>query len=513
MLSMDTARRISSVLGIKSRIGHFFFAEEVPHGLAIVRIVLPLVLLIVVLQRWPHARELYSTDGAAAPLAINYGFPNLTPVPPAFVAVAMITALAFFLVTSSIGWFTRFSLIASTVLYTYLNLLDCVSTMTKYSVLASHGLLLLCFSNCGAIWSIDGRRMRTGRRAAWPLDDMSRAKSPVWPQRLMQFLIGALYFGSAITKIHTPGFLSGDQLRFWMMTNANFSNPVGEYLTLFPALLVVFAYIAVVWETLFLFLVWRGWGRIFMLAMGVVFHIMTTLTLGLYIFPMVTLSLYFCFLNEEDAHRFARLWRLIQVKLGWTGQRSPIARPWTSALRIPLAWRFPAAAVFGFAVVLTMLVGIEAEYWLDPYGKRRPEGPHPLVELDPALVRQMLGPERRIRNQDKLLEFVVGTEMFGGVVIGRRTEFRQGERLLAQCALNPPHEDMVVECNLHDADDRVLDRVGQIVSRSMMRCNFVYNMTEALQPGRYFLVLRIAGQEVDRRLITLHRNVDSPVAN
>ncbi|GIT28627.1 MAG: hypothetical protein Ct9H300mP1_06730 [Planctomycetaceae bacterium] len=47
---------------------------------------------------------------------------------------------------------------------------------------------------------------------------------PAWPRRLMQLLIGLIYLGAAITKIHTPTFFSGDQLRFWLMTDVNNSN-------------------------------------------------------------------------------------------------------------------------------------------------------------------------------------------------------------------------------------------------------------------------------------------------
>jgi hypothetical protein len=51
----------------------FFFAQEVPYGMALVRMTLPLVLLVDVVRRWPFARELYSRDGATAPLAFNFG--------------------------------------------------------------------------------------------------------------------------------------------------------------------------------------------------------------------------------------------------------------------------------------------------------------------------------------------------------------------------------------------------------------------------------------------------------
>ena len=60
--------------------------------------------------------------------------------------------------------------------------------------------------------------------------------------------------------MHTPAFFSSDQMRQWMITNVNHSNPIGEYLSFYPAALVVSAYVTVLWEVLFVFLAWRGWG-------------------------------------------------------------------------------------------------------------------------------------------------------------------------------------------------------------------------------------------------------------
>ena len=82
-----------------------------------------------------------------------------------------------------------------------------------------------------------------------------------------------------------------------------------------------------------------------------------------------------------------------------------------------------------------------------------------------------------------------------------------------QCTLSPIHEDMWVECNLHDAQDRVIDRVGQIAPREMMRSNFFYQLSEALVPGDYFLVVKCAGKEVFRKRITLKPRLAAPLAN
>lgn len=503
--------------GLRARIGKFFFAEETPFGLALVRIGISIACLLVTVPRWIYSRELFSSDGAPTPLALNYGYPDLLAVPSGGLAVALMTILTFCCATACLGWCTRASLSIAAVLYTYLNLLDSISTMTKYSVITSHVLFLLAFSHCGAVWSVDAwlRRRRLGLPN--PSSLAEHPKYAAWPRRLIQILIGVVYFGASVTKMHTPAYFSGDQLWHWMMTNVNNANPVGEWMTLYPATLVVCAYLCVVWEVLFLFLSWRGWGRICMLAMGVGFHFMTTLTLGLYLFPITCISTYFAFVDSEDIVAMAAHWRRWKRRYGetWLSPLAAVtqlpraisngANYWLKSVGQRLT---PATSLglFGLSLIVVAVGAVEVEYRLDVYGERRAEGPYALKEIDPEVAKQMFAGSTRLREYDKLLAFDIGTSMFGGMVTGVRDTFHHGEPVIAQCTLSPPHEDMWVECNLHDANNVLIDRVGQIVVRSQLRGNFLYRACEALDPGTYFLVLRTGTQELTRRKINILPN-------
>ena len=489
--------------GLRGSLNEFFFAPEVPYGLALCRMVLPAILLYVVLRRWLHAREFFSSDGAVAPLADNYGYFHMLPIPSGTVAVILMTLLVVFLVTTMIGWRTRISVIGCLLIYTYLNMLDCLSTFTKYSVIASHVLLLLSFSRCGAVWSVDAwlsRQKQPGRIAP--------PEFPAWPRRLIQLLIGLVYFGAAVTKIHTPTFFSGDQLRFWLMTDVNNANAIGEQLTLYPVLVVTMAYISVVWEILFIFMCWRGHGRWITLLLGVMFHMGTRETLGLHIFPLVSMTTYLAFIKTDDVTRW-RAW----LSRFWRPTRTSEPR------RVLLAdhWHRRLALAFPGMLLVVAVLGVELEHQLDPYGMRRPEGPHELVELDAATVEAMMEGSSRVRPKDLVHSLEMGEMLIGGYVVGHKSTFRQGDRLFAQCTLNPPHPDLVIECNLHDSDNRLLDRVQQVVPREAFRANFLYVLHDALVPGEYSLVVRCGGQEVARRRIVLEpaeASVErSPVAN
>ena len=63
---------------------------------------------------------------------------------------------------------------------------------------------------------------------------------------------------------------------------------------------------------------------------------------------------------------------------------------------------------------------------------------------------------------------------------------------------------MWVECNLHDENDRVIDKSPLIITREMLKGTFRYQLSDSLRPGEYFFVLKKAGKEMTRRRIVLH---------
>ena len=152
----------TETLTIKQKIEQFFFAEEIPYGFAVMRMMLPVVMLQGVLARWRFCEELYSTNGVIVSLFENFYYTNiLVPLSP-FVTACLMTMLVAFLVTVCIGWQTRLSAIGALVIHTYFACNDMATSMTKFTVVETHLMLLLAISGCGQIWSIDswlaGRR-------------------------------------------------------------------------------------------------------------------------------------------------------------------------------------------------------------------------------------------------------------------------------------------------------------------------------------------------------------------
>ncbi|QDT45359.1 Vitamin K-dependent gamma-carboxylase [Gimesia alba] len=498
---------------IRDRFQRFFFTEEVPYGLAIVRMLVPMVLLGTVCTRWPYSRELFSADGAPAPLAEIFRYYDFLPILPGTVVVGLFAALAFFLFCSCIGWMTRFSLIASVTLYTYFCFMDCISMATKYSVISTHVLFLLSLSRCGSIWSVDSWLKGKREKKTLPLYTKHELpRSEIWPQRLMQILIALVYFGAAITKLHTPGYLEGDQISYWAMSRYNNPHPLGEFLTMYPIMLSVMSYVAIVWEIAFVFVVWRKWGRILGLGLGAAFHIGTLFSLGLYIFPMVSISIYFCFLTESDVQWISAQFRRLVRRAGWLKQTAASLGAAIEKYRPqPVAgWKSPTAWVTGIVAVLVLSIYVEHQQ--DIYGLRRPEGRMTLHEVDPELMAEMLAPEQTMKQKDKFLSVDTGTQMVGGWLTNRKSEFMIGEMILVQCCLNPPHEDIWIDCHFCEEDGRIVHRSGQIVLRENLRSAFQVYTPESLEPGNYYVSIKSKGKEVLRRSVTLLPKL-SAVAN
>ena len=483
----------------QSLIRNFFFAEEVPFGMAIVRIIAPLTAGIAMWYRFPRVRELFTTDGATVQLFELFGNGPQLPVFSPQIAVPLYGIMLLCMFLAVIGFRTRLSLCVATPLFVYFNLLDSVGTMTKYSVIGSHLLLLLTVSDAGAIWSVDAYM---ARRKNPHLPNIP-PKFPVWPARLMQLLFCFLYFGAAITKIQTDTFFSGEQMRSWMLSNWNYNNPVGEILAMWSPVLLISAYLAVIWETLFAFLVFQKRTRLVMLGAGVFFHFMTWVTLGLKIFPLICVSGYFSYIMQDDF-----LW--LRQKLSGRFFRGLFRSPFVAAEKaigaVPKV--VPAGVAWTCLIAFAAIASTEAELQMDLYGRNAPEGKPELPKMSSDVALAMIRDKQPIREHDKFFSFDIGTFTIGEQLANRRSEFTYGQQLIAQCNLNPPHEDMWLECLLQDSEGRNIEQFGQFVTREKLRANFFYIIGNKLQPGNYSLVLRSDSKDIYRRPFRL---VGTPV--
>lgn len=472
-----------------ARLNNFFFAEERPVGTALVRILLPLVILFPTLHRVYRVREFYSVEGSPTPIWNNYGQPDLLPIPSAPVAAGLYALFILALVTSCIGWRTRISLVICGLLFPYFGMVDLISTMTKYVIICAHVLLLLSMSSCGQIWSVD-RWLARRRGLAWS------ETGPAWPRRLMQLLLGIIYLAAAATKLHTPTFFTGDQLRFWLLTNVNMDNPFGEHLSQYPGMILVMVYVTIFWEIVFLFTCWKGVGRAVNLSVGLVFHVMTIFTLGLVVFPLVYFVLYLSWYEERDHRRVLAWWQ----SLFGADFRERLPGPVVS---MQPRWGFPSLAAWGLCAAGAACLGVWIDHNADPWGENRPEGRYALKPISEERVAELLRNDQQIDVNDKVFSLDIGSVKFNDNLVDRKTQFHHGEKAMIQCCLLPPHEDLFMEAYLRNEEGQILYRLWQVVARENMRGHFWFQMQDSLEPGIYSVMIRINGHEAASRTLEL----------
>jgi hypothetical protein len=312
-------------------------------------------------------------------------------------------------------------------------------------------------------------------------------------------LFAFIYFGAAITKMQTPGFFSGAQLRYWMLTNWNYDNPLGELMAMWTPVLLIGAYLTMLWELLFCALVWQRPFRIPVLLLGIGFHIATVVMLGLAIFPAICLSGYMAFLTERDVVR-------VRTFLAKVNLRKVVSLPlrFSSAMLERTSGNLPGGVVWACLVGIAAIGLAEFEVQADLYGNGTENEGMELQPVDAKVAASMIRDRRRIREKDKFFDFAIGTFTVGNQLANREDQFAFGDTILAQCSLNPPHEDLWVECLVEDCDGRTIEQFGQFINRESMLADFKYFLGNKLLPGEYNIVLKSANQEIARRRFQLN---------
>ena len=462
---MDRAR------SIRDSLDRFFFAEESPAPIAAMRVLLCSALLIPVGSRWPVCRELYSTDGSPTPIWAWWPGSMELPIPSGNLCVLLYSVLVFALVAGAVGWRTRTSLLTAATLMIWFGLLDVTGTLTKYTVIAFHGLLILGCSPCGRAYSAD----------AWLAGRGSGAGDRVeaWPRRLVQLFLCVLYFATALTKIKTPEYLTGEHTLFWFRTDMNFAHPVGIWLSTHPVLVMLSSQAALLWETLFCVAVWVRPLRPAVLALGVLFHAGTYFLLGLAVFPLVMLAFYPVFLQPRRVE-------------------AAMSAAWAAVAGRPAAAWMTRHAVAGYAMAMgvSVVVACETERLIDPFGERSAKPALPEIDADTA--RRLTSATAPLGPRDWVYAFTTGRTVVGGVVTGEPERFEPGQTMYLQAGVHKPHQDFTVTVLFRDEAGRTLDSATRIIPREVSRWTLPWTVAPELEPGRYAFVLDAGGEVAER---------------
>jgi hypothetical protein len=499
----------------------FFFAPEGQRRMAVIRIFLGAVLLFDALVHWRYAIELYSQSGPpmplfvravadsndAAPLRDDGGLPIVprvepwppVPVPSPQLAVMAHSLLVFALASVVAGWRTRTSLVGTILLTLRLAPLDLAGTFAKHTVVALHVLVLLAFSGCGDVWSIDAFSRR---------HDADRCRlSSAAPRRLMQFLICCVYLGAAITKIKSPAFTNGDLLTFSLLDDHWGCGRTGFWLASMPHVTLMLSLATILYEIMFPVLIWVPRLRLFTLGVAAAVHTAMAGLLNLETFSPIMLAALLSFAREGDLAAVARPFGAFSVlpgmrRISGISRRASVGRASgeTGAARgafIKGGWHLCAAAAFtsaGYAV---------QDYcdWYGLFGRRHLAA---LREISAGDVADMLA-QRSLPYEDYFHRIDVGSRIGGNQVFGPSHRFRIGQRALILAQLIQPHPVMELEGLLIMPDGREAARFSRRVESAFDYAINGFELTDELVPGNYRIVIQAEGFVVADRRIELVR--------
>jgi len=449
------------------RLQNFWFREEPPHALALVRILLGLALAWDAARHWPYAVELYSTAGFPIPAFDDVRW--RPPVPWAGAAVALSSLQVFAWLAVAAGWCTRWSLAAGSVTLGWLALLDLPGTFAKYTAIALHACVWLFVSRCGDAWSVD-----TAWRGWWRDPD---PRAPCWPRRLLQLFVCSVYLSAGLTKISTD-FASGELLHFALLHDAWGGTRLGYELASSWPLTAAASLATLLFELWFPILVWFPRGRRPMLAAAVAFHAATGLLLDVGAFSPVMLALLPAFLEPDDL----RFREALATPRAWLRARSHFSRR--------IGWL--AAAAGCLAVGVTIQVVSDRDGAL---GIRRPAAPKPLRD---EVAADWLN-ERQPADGDWFHRIDLGQRVAGVRAWGKSDRFRRGEKVWIVARLVRPHPAVEWSGTLLAPDGSTVAEFAATIEPATLYAARAFELTETLPPGAYRIVFLANGYEFAER--------------
>jgi hypothetical protein len=150
-------------------------------------------------------------------------------------------------------------------------------------------LLMVALSWSGAVWGVQSVRRGAGGGPVFV---------PGWPLRVLLVQLCCLYVFSGVYKLLSPDWRSGYVMYY---VNHDLIWSMAPRLTAWPSVTVhrLSTWVTLVWELGFpLLIAWR-WTRAATLCLGVVFHLVTFLTLEIGAFGPYSLAFYAIFLPCE----------------------------------------------------------------------------------------------------------------------------------------------------------------------------------------------------------------------
>jgi hypothetical protein len=469
----------------------FWFAPESPRPLALMRIGVGLVLLWETAWHAPFVVETYSTAGRPMPAVAFVDEGTVPPVPSPAFAVALHGWLLFALGCVAVGLRTRASLVVAAALLGYLSLLDFPGTLTKYTAIGLHLLVLLAVSGSHGVWSLD----------AWFLGPRDRTSLPAaWPRRLVQLLLCHVYLGAVVTKIRAAEFAVGETLAFSLIDDRWSGGWLGAWpgawLATHPRAVVLASFATIAFEVAFPLLVWFRRTRRPMLVLAVLFHVALAAGMSLSIFTPLMCFALLAFVEERDLADVRRLWgRPALERRSFGGHVAERTKSTVGPTLLRRGLLVGAWLLLGGGAAATSY-GLHRG--LDPYGAFGGESPA-LVEVPRGAAETLLaGPDPPAAVWVHRID--VGHRWSNYQTFGDDRTFRPGDSVTAQVRLDNEHPPLEVRVVLVDAQGTTAAEIADYVPLGGTHRWFRFPpLTAAFPAGRARLRFHVEGELVEER--------------
>lgn len=296
--------RLSSVIGAWN---HFFFAPQSPVPIALFRILYGGMVIATLLLLRPDWLSWY---GAHAWVSLH----TMQQVEPGvrlnvFTVIAQSDEWV-----EALFWIFLGSALSLTIGFlTHLNTLIvflCLTSIQQRNLYITHGGdtflriagFFLIFAPAGAALSVDHLiRVRRGKE-----DIVVQARSP-WAQRMIQLELALLYFSAFCWKAEGVPWVEGTALYYVYHLDELHRFPVPAWF-LRPTILKLGSWFALALEFSWGPLVWIKEFRYYILALGLLFHLVLEYSLNIPLFEWDVLSAYVLFIDPAD---ISRIWRWV----------------------------------------------------------------------------------------------------------------------------------------------------------------------------------------------------------
>lgn len=295
----------------------FWFKAESPAPVCIFRILLGVLVLVCGLFWIPNLPNFFGPRALTSAQTIQeyehgprfslfFILPQNEPVMVAIFIVLMVSALC-----TTLGVYTRASLI---VLFTCL-----VSFHHRNPTILHSGdtllrifAFLLIFAPCGAMFSLDQFWKRSDISQIWEI------RYPVWPQRLMQLQIAAVYCQAFWSKLGGETWRDGTAV-YYVSRLEEFSRFSIPYVFdhLWTCQLLTWGTLGI--EFALWTLVWIKGLRYYVLLAGIALHAGIEWTMNIPLFEYIMVASYINFVSSEDLKKVLektkKVWSFISAQI------------------------------------------------------------------------------------------------------------------------------------------------------------------------------------------------------